>query len=146
MKIGRLPQIRQHLPKAARAIGLLIVVVSCAITACGWATPSFKDLPAGDAVRGAALFTQSINGAPACASCHSLDGSIVVGPSLQGVAAVAGTRVAGQSAGEYLYESIVSPAAYIVSGYNNVMYSQYRQAFSPQQLADLVAYLLTLTH
>jgi mono/diheme cytochrome c family protein len=145
MKIGGAPRIKRRFPNATRAIGLLIVVVGWVMTACSSEPPAFKDLPPGDAARGAVLFTQSVNGAPPCTSCHSLDGSIVVGPSLKGVAGVAGSRVAGQSAGEYLYQSVVSPAAYIVSGYSNEMYGLYGRDLTQQQIADLVAYLLTLT-
>lgn len=116
------------------------------MTACSSPAPTFKDLPLGDPIRGAALFNQTLNGATPCANCHSLDGSIVVGPTLKGVAMIAGTRVAGLSAGEYLYQSIISPAAYIVSGYSDEMYGQYGRELSAQQIADLIAYLLTLTH
>lgn len=128
-----------------RLISVLIVLIGLLLAACSPSTPAFKELPPGDATRGAALFSQTLNGAPPCANCHSLDGSIIVGPSLKGVALVAGTRVSGLSAGEYLYQSIISPAAYIVSGYSNQMYGQYGREPSPQQLADLVAYLLTLS-
>ncbi len=104
----------------------------------------FSDLPAGDATRGAVLFTQSINGAPTCSSCHNLDDSTLAGPGLKGYGARAGTRVDGQSAAEYTYDSIVQPAAFIVSGFSNSMYTQFGSKLSPQQSADLIAYLLTL--
>ncbi|MHB8625678.1 MAG: c-type cytochrome [Aggregatilineales bacterium] len=123
-----------------------LIVIGLLMTACSSPLPAFTDLPPGDATHGAMLFSQTLNGAPSCANCHSLDGSILVGPTLKQVAIIAGTRVAGLSAGEYLYQSIISPAAYIVSGYSNEMYAQYGRELSPQQLADLVAYLLTLRH
>jgi cytochrome c oxidase subunit 2 len=118
------------------------------MTACSPSAPAasgFASLPAGDAVNGAQLFTQQINGAPACSTCHTLDGSTLVGPSLQGFAAGAGTRVESQSAQEYDYISITQPSAFIVSGFGNVMYAQYGRQLSPQQIADLIAYLLTLS-
>jgi hypothetical protein len=41
-----------------------------------------------------------------------------------------------------VHQSVVQPAAYIVSGFGNVMFNQYAQRLSAQQIADLVAYLL----
>ncbi|MDZ4765819.1 MAG: cytochrome c [Chloroflexota bacterium] len=124
---------------------VLFSVVLLVLSACspsGGSTVS--DLPAGDMGRGTALFAESISGAPACSTCHTLDGSTLVGPSVQGYAAVAETRVADQSALDYTYTSIMRPAAFIVGGFANNMYNQYQQRLSPQQLADLIAYLLTL--
>lgn len=115
-----------------------------ALAACGSAQAALVDLPEGDATRGAQLFTQSVNGAPACSTCHTLDGTSLVGPSLQGYDAVAPTRVTNTSAEAYTHISIVQPATYLVSGFGNSMYNQYAQRLSPQEIADLIAYLLTL--
>lgn len=101
-------------------------------------------LPQGDPERGAALFGQQISGAQACTTCHSLDGSAGIGPTVQGYGAVAATRVGGESAEEYTYHAIVQPIRYIVPGYPNVMYALYDAVLSEQQIADLIAYLLTL--
>ena len=55
-----------------------------------------------------------------CQECHSLDGSEktvargFIAPTWQGISGPAGDRVPGLSAEEYLRESIVDPAAYIV--------------------------------
>ena len=119
---------------------LLIALAACSPTPSGTAEP----LPPGDAARGAELFTQAVGGAPACSTCHTLDGTALVGPSLQGFGAVAATRVEGQSAEDYTHESIMRPPAYLVSGFSNLMYNQYNQRLSSQQVADLIAYLLTL--
>lgn len=120
------------------------ILLTCAACAGSVTDAASGELPAGDATRGAALFTQAINGAPACNTCHSLDGSTLVGPSLKGFSAVASTRVEGMSASEYAHQSIVKPAATIVNGYPNLMYGQFAQQLTPQQTADLIAYLLTL--
>lgn len=127
---------------------VISVVMLLLAAACSPAAPSssgFSALPAGDATSGATLFTEQVNGAPACSTCHTLDGSALVGPSFQGYAGVAGTRVANQSAQEYTFNSIVQPATFIVNGFGNVMYGQYGQKLSPQQTADVIAYLLTLS-
>lgn len=120
----------------------IILAAALMIAACTPAAAS-EPLPTGDAERGAQLFNQSVNGAPACSTCHTLDGTALVGPSLQG-AADAAARVAGQSAEDYLYTSIMQPAAFVVSGYSNSMYNQYVQYLSPQDTADFIAFLLTL--
>jgi cytochrome c oxidase subunit 2 len=124
---------------------ILVVFVALLLAACNPAQGgSAKDLPAGDASRGAQLFTQSINGAPACSTCHTLDGTALIGPSLRGYKAAAPTRISNTSAEDYTYSSIVRPAAHVVSGFVNTMYNQYAQRLTPQQIADLLAYLLTL--
>ncbi len=126
---------------------LLLFTVICFVTLAACSPPpaeSAGPLPPGDAARGAELFNQSVNGAPACATCHLLDGTTRVGPSLLGFAAAAPTRQENMTAEEYAYTSITRPAAHIVSGFSNLMYNQYAQHLTPQQTADLIAYLLTL--
>jgi cytochrome c551/c552 len=120
-----------------------ILILLMIVSACSQAG-SVDSLPMGDAERGAALFTQSINGDPPCSSCHTLDGKALVGPSFQEYGKTASTRRTGIAAQEYTYISIVRPGDYVVDGFSNVMYSQYGQRLSPQQLADLIAYLLRL--
>lgn len=121
-----------------------ITLLAFALGACSPTAIEASDaLPPGDVARGAALFTQ-IDGAPACATCHTLDGTPLVGPSLKGIAARASNRVEGQSAEEYIYTSIVSPSAYVVDGFSNSMYPQFARQLVPQEIADLIAYLLTL--
>jgi mono/diheme cytochrome c family protein len=102
---------------------------------------AFAALPPGDASRGQTLFTSQ-----PCASCHSLTpDQVLVGPSLAGVATRAQTRVPGYSAGEYIYESVVHPGAYVNEGFQDgLMPQNFGETLTPQQLADLVAYLHTL--
>lgn len=99
--------------------------------------------PGGDAERGAQLFNQTINLAPACSGCHTGQEN-AASPDLTGFGAAAGTRVVGQDAREYAFYSIAEPGQHIVEGYGNVMYNQYDEKLTPQQIADLIAYLLTL--
>lgn len=125
---------------------LLIAGIALLLAACSGAPEtSFADLPPGDAANGAVLFTDGANGAPACATCHTVDGSELTGPSLQNFAVIAPVADAGASSlGEYAYTSITQPSAYLVSGFGNTMYTQYARRLSPQQIADLIAYLQTL--
>lgn len=118
---------------------LLLLLVGCSNSEKG----SFSALPAGDANNGEILYTDMINGAPACSTCHALDDTALTGPSFNGYSAIAATRNEGQSAEEYTYNAIVRPADYLVDGYANLMYSEYQTRLSDQNLADLIAYLLT---
>ena len=123
----------------------ILLLLLLLLTACGGSqNDALATLPPGDASQGAMWFTQSVNGAPPCSSCHSLDGSALVWPSMKGYAARVASHAQGKSPEEYTRTSIVSPAAYIVDGFSNVMYGQYAQKLSPQQISDLIAYLLTL--
>lgn len=71
------------------------------------------------AARGERLYT-----ANACQTCHSLDGSQLVGPSFAGLYGAdrqftdGTTGVANE---DYISNSIINPADNIVEGYNNVM-------------------------
>lgn len=99
-----------------------------------------ESLPTGNPDDGAKVF----NGTGGCHICHSLEPNVrIVGPSLSGIAARAATRKPNYSAEMYLYESIVSPDAYVVSGYGNAMPNDFKQRLSKQQLADLIAFLMT---
>jgi hypothetical protein len=70
---------------------------------------------------------------------------VLVGPSMAGIANRAGSQVSGQSAEDYLRESIVDPDAFVVDGFAaGLMTSTYGSALSEQQIEDLVAYMMTL--
>ncbi len=126
---------------------VLYVVLLCLavlLSACGSTNLLTLDqLPAGDAERGAVLFNESINGAPPCSSCHRPSDEEARVPTLDGFGAIASTRVEGQDARTYAFYSIVDPGRHVVEGYGNAMYP-YGDKLSPQQIADLIAYILSL--
>jgi len=102
---------------------------------------------AGDSASGEDLFNQTVIGSqPGCVTCHSLTpDKVLVGPSLAGIADRAGSRVSGKSAEQYVHESIVNANAFVVDGFpEGVMPARLADELSDQQLADLVAFLLTL--
>lgn len=71
------------------------------------------------AARGEQLYT-----ANACQTCHSLDGTRLVGPSFAGLFGKERNFTDGTSTvadEEYIQESIVMPSAKIVDGYDNAM-------------------------
>jgi cytochrome c553 len=99
----------------------------------------------GDVAAGETLFAQATIGAnPGCKTCHSLDGSQLVGPTMQGYAGRAGTRVQGQSAEQYTEASITDPNAHIVEGFAQGVMPSYKDGLDETQLNNLVAYLLSL--
>lgn len=78
--------------------------------------------------------------AATCAGCHGATAG--AGPALVGMADRAATRVEGQSAEEYLHESIVNPGAFVVEGYSNIMPGGYGDQYSDTELDALVAYIM----
>ncbi len=80
-----------------------------------------------------------------CAACHTLPAANAtgnVGPSLEGLADRAGTRVPGLSAEEYVRQSILDPGAYLVEGFQPVMPKDFAQRIPPPELEALVRFLL----
>jgi len=131
---------RPHIPI------VLLVVGAAALFACSSEPLGFAlgDLPQGDAARGAQVFAQPHDGGPSCTSCHALNSARGAGPGLEGYGAAAARRVRGQSAEQYTFDSIVRPSKHIVQGYSNVMPGDYAKKLSQQEIADLIAYTLTL--
>ena len=96
----------------------------------------FDDLPLPE--YGEMLYTQQ-----ACAGCHSLDGSTLVGPSFSGIAGSTRSLADGTTAvvdENYLRESILDPGAKIATGFNNVMPASYT-SLNERQVAALIAFI-----
>ncbi|HMO16908.1 MAG TPA: cytochrome c oxidase subunit II [Oligoflexia bacterium] len=80
----------------------------------------------------------------ACITCHSLDGSRLVGPSFQGLfdkkshEMESGLKVDVDE--NYVRESILNPAAKIVKGYPNAM-PAFEGQLSEDEIAGLIAFL-----
>ena len=75
-----------------------------------------------------------------CASCHGAQEG--VGPSLAAMKDVAATRVEGQSAEEYLRESILNPSAYIVPGYEDLMPKTFGEQLGANDIDSLVKFIM----
>jgi cytochrome c oxidase subunit II len=79
-----------------------------------------------------------------CTACHSVDGSVGVGPSLKGLWGRTEKLAGGGSVmvdENYLRESIVSPSAKVVAGFDDVMPPQ---PLEERELLALIAYLQSL--
>lgn len=83
-----------------------------------------------------------------CQACHSLDGSPLVGPTWKGLFGRTHRMTNGQTitADEaYIRESILQPNQLIVEGYSaNLMPANYGEQLTPEQIADLIAYITSL--
>lgn len=81
-----------------------------------------------------------------CVGCHNVDPAVQgAGPTWYNIANTAIVRVPDDGPAGYLYHSIVNPNEYIVPGYTaGIMPQNYGELLTPEQLADIVSYLLTL--
>jgi cytochrome c2 len=140
------------------AVLALCVLLACAASAVYWFTTlrttgaarepaadviraELKLLPAGDAASGEQILT-------VVQPCHTCHIDVPVGPPFPGeppLATLAATRRPDYSAEAYLYESIVNPSAYVVPGFQgDIMPENFGGILTQQDLADLVAYLMTM--
>lgn len=97
------------------------------------------------AERGKALVSDPSN---LCATCHSIDGSKVVGPTFKGIWGRKEKMSDGSEItvdADYIKESIYKPQAKIVEGYAPVMPAMYEGKLSPQDVSDITEYLKTLS-
>jgi len=125
---------------------VFVVALALVLTACG-GSGGGETSEVGDVAAGKALFAEPIiDVQPGCNTCHSLTpDQVIVGPSMVGVATRADTRVSGMSAEDYIRESILHPDNYVVEGFDpGVMVQVWEQTLTPEQVDNLVAYLLTL--
>ncbi|PJF34899.1 MAG: hypothetical protein CUN49_13295 [Candidatus Thermofonsia Clade 1 bacterium] len=123
-------------------------------------TPTPSATPQPDPARGAVLFANGFPGrpeVPTCASCHYVEPVAVndlVGPVMYGIADRAARRDPNEvSAVAYLRNSILMPNKYLVpnegdkvyaAGNMSLMHQSYAQELTPEEINDLVAYMLTL--
>lgn len=79
-----------------------------------------------------------------CAQCHAtVPDTVVIGPSLNGIATRAATRVEGYSAEEYIERSILIPDFYVVEGFANTMPTNFGKELTSEELSALVSYVMT---
>jgi cytochrome c oxidase subunit 2 len=115
--------------------------------------PDFEDWLAGAAVevpppedqspaeRGAQLSEET-----GCLSCHSIDGSELIGPTWLGLSGSQREFEDGTTAiadEEYLREAIVDPGARVVAGYPNIMPAAYG-SLADEDLSAIIEYIKSL--
>lgn len=82
-----------------------------------------------------------------CVACHSIDGSVQVGPSWLGLFGREemlddGSTVIADE--EYLIQSILEPGAQIVSGFQNIMPANFGETLTEDDVLALVSYIESL--
>ncbi|MFN8488331.1 MAG: c-type cytochrome [Caldilineaceae bacterium] len=140
-----------------KTILFVLLLALAGMAGCGRPAPTPQPTIApGDPGRGTTLFQQTLIGvknAPGCINCHSLTpGATLVGPSLAGISTRVETIIKrpsyqgqAKNGADYLRESIISPNTYVEEGFQaDSMRATYANELSPQEIEDLVAYLLTL--
>ncbi|MBI5667685.1 MAG: cytochrome c [Chloroflexi bacterium] len=126
---------------------LAVLVGACATslplaTPTPTATPLALPVPVGDPARGRELFTGTGN----CATCHLTDTEdVFVGPSLKTIANRAAYKRPGMDAVTYLYNVILNPDQTIIPLTKpGIMPRTFETKLTDEQIADIIAYLLTL--
>lgn len=80
-----------------------------------------------------------------CAPCHSIaPGTVIVGPSLAGIATSAENRVEGQNAEAYLRLSMLRPNDFIVEGFPESMPPDFGKRLTGEEFDAIIAFLFTL--
>ncbi|MFN2187306.1 MAG: c-type cytochrome [Candidatus Promineifilaceae bacterium] len=120
-----------------RLFAVLLFLIGMLLASCGGgASPEFSD-PVFQ--RGQRIFKRE------CTACHSTKPGVnIVGPSLDGIASRAGTRVDGLDSRAYIYRSITKPSDYVVDGFVDQMPTTFRSSLTDEELDDLINFLLTL--
>jgi len=93
--------------------------------------------------RGERLYREKI-----CFTCHSLDGSALVGPSFKDLYGRKGKFTDGQeyvADDDYIRGSILEPGSEIVEGYVNAM-PPYQGQLSDEQIDDLIAFIQSVSN
>ena len=86
----------------------------------------------------------------ACISCHSLDGSALVGPTFKGIYGRNEVVLEGDKEYEitvddgYLMKSIYEPNIQLVKGFNPGLMISYKEQINEDDLKQVVEYLKTL--
>ncbi len=121
-------------------VPILILLAVFAMTACSMGA-SVPPTPTPDPM--VVLGQQVFNAR--CATCHALvPDTIIIGPSLSGVATRAETRVDGQTAEEYLQLSVLRPGDYVVEGFSNVMITNFAKELTNEDMNALMVFLMSL--
>jgi mono/diheme cytochrome c family protein len=128
---------------SGRRISILIMILAAgAIAGCGGSAESATSEPPTftlEQTGGQRLFSVH------CGSCHStIPESVVVGPSMAGIASRAGSRIPGMDGREYVEESIMRPGDFVVDGFGDLMPKALAETLTKEEVDALIAFLMTL--
>ena len=82
-----------------------------------------------------------------CQACHSLDGTVVVGPSWKTIFGTQESLDDGSMVTvdeDYIRNSIINPGDQIVDGFQNVMPANFSEILAEQDVDDLIAFISSL--
>lgn len=118
------------------AAGCLIIFLAACSTLLPPPAPTLSPLE----IRGQRVFDSY------CSRCHSTNvDTVVVGPSLAGIATRGKQRMQDMDAEMYIRDSILDPSGYTVEGYpEGAMPSSLKDEMDEEDLEAVIAYLLTL--
>lgn len=115
-----------------------ILLAALLMAACSTSTEQAKPTLTPQQQQGQAVFNLR------CAQCHTtVPDTIVIGPSLYGIATRAETRVEGYDAEAYIERSILIPNFYLVEGFTDTMPTNFGKELTSEELSALMSYLMT---
>ena len=136
------------------AVALLIIVtIVFAVAFIATSAPESTTSLAINAQSFAAEVAAALNGASVsegkalieavqCSICH-VTGADRVAPTFVGIAGRAERRRPPLTAAQYIYESIISPGAFLVEGYANAMPGNFADRLTPAEIGHIIAYLFS---
>jgi cytochrome c oxidase subunit 2 len=116
------------------------VVVLDSINYNKWYTEFIKSDPAAESP-GLTLLKKNN-----CLSCHSLDGSKIIGPSFKGLYGSKRTvvtdkgEITEEGTDDYIRRSILDPNSEIVKGFNKGLMQSYKDVLPDQDINNIIAY------
>ncbi|MBK9926074.1 MAG: cytochrome c [Anaerolineales bacterium] len=116
----------------------LLFIATLLLAACS--TSAVQPAPTLDAVQqqGQSVFNLR------CAQCHAtVPDTVVIGPSMYGLATRAATRMEGYDAQAYIEHSILFPKDYIVDGFTDTMPTNFGKELTSDELNAIISYLMT---
>ena len=149
------PLVKGAATGAAIVVVVFLVIVGVLYFASDYEFASAAPAPSDEPVAGGgggtapSLDGMALAAQTGCVACHSTDGSVIVGPSWQGIAG--STRTLDDGSGvvadrAYLVRSITSPNDQIVEGFNaNLMPNSYSDLLSAEEIEAIAAYIETLS-
>ena len=72
-----------------------------------------------------------------------LEDTVIVGPTMAGIATRAETQNPKQDGRTYLYTAILKPGDFLVEGYEDLMPATFGKQLTGEELDAVVAYLMT---
>ena len=124
-----------------RIVPALLFCLGLFLAACGGGEPAAPPAPTlpPELAAGQRVFVTH------CGACHSTTPeTIILGPSLAGIAAHGATRIDGLDARAYVYSSVMDPSAYLVEGFIDSMPKDLAKELTGEELDSVVAYVLSL--